>query len=474
MEFRNQTSFPSLAFEGIDQLDQKFHVVVIRQTLTWSENCELIYADEQAPLCEVDEYFGKINESSVRQESDLCQYKPKCDVIVNATAYAPMGEPPTKLLVRLVLKRPNDEAPLPEQPYGLNQFSAPTEKQMEQWRRDVQYARGIRIGERTLIEKTLRVTGERALVRYAWPIHTLATIFRLLTLDLVPIPTWHLTRAKAFKSFPLRYEYAYGGECRVNRNETLAKRIKKKYRIPGLENVNTVDNNESEATQAIAHDVFECNAAGRGYAQQWYLNATNTYRLSAPQVELVDQPFSVADFASIPKQDKSKKDIKIFPAQAGFGIRSKVHPLRRNLAGTIDQKFVESNAWLPRDFKFDVWNAAPLDQQTPFLVGDEIIELTNLCAPESSGVVTNNAGQIFLRLNLPGNYFTLLMRMKDGSLSFNRMYIDTLIVEPEEKTVSLVWRAVFEKSSKLRAVDAFLHGKFEFSYTQNILNKQKE
>ena len=105
MEFRNHTPFPALAFEGIDPQNQPFHVVVLRQTLTWDDAGRLDYADEQAPLCEVDTFFGEMNQSSVRQESDLCHFKPRCDVLVNATAHAPKGKATRRFPVRLIVRR---------------------------------------------------------------------------------------------------------------------------------------------------------------------------------------------------------------------------------------------------------------------------------------------------------------------------------------------------------------------------------
>ena len=105
MDFINHTPFPALAFEGIDQHNQQFHVVVLRQTLTWNQHGKLIYADQQQPLCEADQFLGATNQSVVRQESDLCHYKPRCDVIVNAVAHAPRGRPALRFAVRLVLKR---------------------------------------------------------------------------------------------------------------------------------------------------------------------------------------------------------------------------------------------------------------------------------------------------------------------------------------------------------------------------------
>jgi hypothetical protein len=93
MEFVNHTRFPALAFEGTDPHSQHFHVMVLRQTLTWDEHITLGYADRQQPLCEADQFLGATNRSVVRQESDLCHYKPRCDVIVNAVAHAPRGRP---------------------------------------------------------------------------------------------------------------------------------------------------------------------------------------------------------------------------------------------------------------------------------------------------------------------------------------------------------------------------------------------
>ena len=77
MEFRNHTPFPALAFAGIDQLEQEFHVVVLRQTFTWNDQGILSYVEEQDPLCEEDNHFDDDLTASVRQESDLCHYKPR-------------------------------------------------------------------------------------------------------------------------------------------------------------------------------------------------------------------------------------------------------------------------------------------------------------------------------------------------------------------------------------------------------------
>lgn len=90
MNFTNTTTHPALAFEGIDQLDQSFQVVVMRQTYTWNEQGLLILTDEQDPLRLEDQLVDtKDLMSGVVEESDLAHYKPKCDVIIKGHAYAP-------------------------------------------------------------------------------------------------------------------------------------------------------------------------------------------------------------------------------------------------------------------------------------------------------------------------------------------------------------------------------------------------
>ena len=93
MEFRNHTPFPALAFQMLDRDENEYHVVVMRATMDINNDGTLRFSEEQAPLAVTDEYFGEMNKSSVRQESDLAPFKPECDVIVNATAYAPGGKP---------------------------------------------------------------------------------------------------------------------------------------------------------------------------------------------------------------------------------------------------------------------------------------------------------------------------------------------------------------------------------------------
>lgn len=454
MELTNHTPFPALAFEGIDQHDQSFHVIALRQTLTWDEHGILAYADEQAPLCEVDTFFGDMNASSVRQESDLCQYKPKCDVIINATAYAPKGKPVTHFNVRLMVRRPDVPAPLPERPQGLNPFVAPEPEVLDQWRAAVEQAKGRSIPGAHLIDKTLTVTGEHRFARRAWPYRAICALVKQLTFGVINLPAWKLSNPAIVAQIPLRSEYAFGGQCRINAGDKAAKRLQKKHRLTPEQLASHPDAALPPPQQPIAHTVFDGNPIGRGFAERWYLKTVGVKQIPAPQIEYPQAPVSLGHFmACLDGKLKSENGDRVC---AGLGIRAKSHPERIRLAGTIDEAFAKSDAWLPEDFDFAVWNAAPVDQQTAFLTGDEVIELTNLCDPEAVGARQNARGDTVLTLALPRHACYLLVRLQAGEMFAHPMSIDTVIVEPDSRCLTLVWRTVLAKDDEvpIRAVEA--------------------
>jgi hypothetical protein len=91
MEFKNLTPFGALAYTGIDVDDVEFHVVVMRVaydiTTTAQGSHTLELAQTPADLAMQDVYYGEPNVSSVKWESDLAPFKPRCDfVVVNANA----------------------------------------------------------------------------------------------------------------------------------------------------------------------------------------------------------------------------------------------------------------------------------------------------------------------------------------------------------------------------------------------------
>lgn len=119
-EVVNHTSWPAQYFQHVDPKGEVFHVMVCRisydlrgmdhSSLMPPEPC-LFDPEEQAPLCESDEYIGEPSVSSTVMESDFAPYKPMCDVlVVNASGHAPGGGPQTRWPVGLHFGRPGIQA----------------------------------------------------------------------------------------------------------------------------------------------------------------------------------------------------------------------------------------------------------------------------------------------------------------------------------------------------------------------------
>lgn len=92
--FANLTAFPALLFDSLDQHDHGFTTVVARLRYDLNvQTGQLTLCEEQGELMEEDSYFGEEGRSSVRFESDLAPYKPRMDLVINATAWAPKDKP---------------------------------------------------------------------------------------------------------------------------------------------------------------------------------------------------------------------------------------------------------------------------------------------------------------------------------------------------------------------------------------------
>ena len=169
--FDNATEQDALFFNAIDQHEQGFHVVVAKTAFRIdapdpadpSGQARLSAQGEMVPLLTEDEYHeGKIG-ASVRRESDLAPYKPRCDVIVLADAHAPGGVARAAFAIQLQL-------------WSSTARSAPAALP-------------------PLIDKTLHLYGPRHF-EYRHQ-------------------AWHLTAPAPFIQCPLRYEYAVGGAIQV-------------------------------------------------------------------------------------------------------------------------------------------------------------------------------------------------------------------------------------------------------------------
>jgi hypothetical protein len=454
MEFRNHTPFPALAFDALDQRDIRFHTVVMRLSFELQDDGTLAIAPEQTPLSTTDEYYGALNRSSVKQESDFAPYKPHTDVIVIADGVAPVSQrAQRKFTVGLHIDAVPSRQALPPPPLGLNPFQSASHEQMSAWRAACELIRAAPPRAATIVDKKLIVGGARE-----WQKRYLLT----RALSLFTLPTWKLTAAAPLTQLPIRYEYACGGENKILVTDKAAKHVKKRHRQAGMlpqaapQNRDTHDAHDAQDIPAIAHSASIYNTVGRGFAERWYINASKIKRLPAPQI--------TAPHARIGSIGNTSR---IGQAPSGFGVIARAWQPRLSLAGTYDQAWLEQrHPYLPADFNFAYWNGAPADQQiAPHLDGDERITLSNLCAPNGPGignVERDAAGNTRLGFSLPGHLPFVLVRFADGQIGELAAKLDTVLIDtapdandPAKKPmVVCVWRATLAAEPAVRVLEA--------------------
>ena len=125
------------------------------------------------------------------------------------------------------------------------------------------------------------------------------------------------------------------------------------------------------------------------------------------------------------------------PQPVGFGPIDPASPLRASKTGSYDQIWLEQHwPWLPADFDWTFFNAAPADQQLEgrFLRGDEVLRFDYM-HPEFPSYQCRLAGQ---RARL------FVKRRKGMALIFEEveLRLDTLFADMDAETVTLVWRGV--------------------------------
>lgn len=115
-----------------------------------------------------------------------------------------------------------------------------------------------------------------------------------------------------------------------------------------------------------------------------------------------------------------------------FGPVSRNFKFRIRYAGTYDKAWLEDRApFWPEDFDHRYFQAAPPDQQAPYLAGGEEVVLHNL-TPE---------GTTFFRI--PRRSMPIIFLPHHGREERVSASCDTLVIEPDERRFTLTWRAAF-------------------------------
>ncbi len=125
------------------------------------------------------------------------------------------------------------------------------------------------------------------------------------------------------------------------------------------------------------------------------------------------------------------------PTPSGFGPICPHWEPRRSFAGTYDEAWTKKRApYLPKDFDSRFLQTAPADQIVAgFLKGGEPVEVLG-ATPSGS-----------LRFSLPSDQIQVTYKA-DSESHVRPANPDTIIIDPEESRLVLVWRAVFPCDKK--------------------------
>lgn len=106
-------------------------------------------------------------------------------------------------------------------------------------------------------------------------------------------PTLGQDTGEQIPSVPLTYENAYGGHVQVEASDRGSWRISRRNCSPGVDKKLLRRAWQKSRTEGIlAEKWWAENPVGRAYAPLWFLKATGTWRLAAPQIEDPEHPFT--------------------------------------------------------------------------------------------------------------------------------------------------------------------------------------
>jgi len=180
------------------------------------------------------------------------------------------------------------------------------------------------------------------------------------------------------------------------------------------------------------YDTFSANPVGLGYLP----NSRNE--------ELIGQPYPQTEELNTPVISRKRTDY----IPQSFGPIARNWEPRYKLAGTYDQNWIENiRPFLPDDFDEAYYQCAPEDQQIPHLRGGEPVALYGLTPQDKT------------QFKLPNNTVSIQAILINGDRHDLNPVIDTLIIEPDEKRFTLLWRARIALKRNINEVDTLLVGK---------------
>jgi uncharacterized protein YjbI with pentapeptide repeats len=186
---------------------------------------------------------------------------------------------------------------------------------------------------------------------------------------------------------------------------------------------------------ALVDKTLAVHGDRKGGAAQPFERIPLVYERALGGVGWDDNPFGVGGRAGA-EPDTSAANI-LDPARpqrsAGFGPMSRAWPARRRLLGAMKRKaFDEPIIEIPEGFDWSFFQAAPVDQRTEHLRGDEQILLEGT-HPHLPRIVTR----------LPDARVTgAVSGLSPGGARGLPLSIDMLRIDADEQSCAVVWRAV--------------------------------
>jgi len=318
MDFQNKTKLKAGWTMGFDRDGRELVIVAVKATFAFPQpGQEPRLTEEQAPLVEADVFTGEPAFSAPLYESDYAHRKPKCDVLLNGSAYAPSGRPAERITV------------------------------------------GLQVGS---MNKSFEVVGNRV-----WQAGALYIA---------------VSKPEPFAVMPISYNNAWGG----------------------------VDKSQEDPSK---HHYYPSNHAGVGYHEY----TSGKYMDGRPLPNTEEKGSKISN----PKG-------KYRPM--AFGPVGRAWQPRPKYAGTYDEKWLDEQApFWPDDFDYRYFQAAPEDQQIPYLSGGEEVVLSNL-TPEG-----------MTRFRLPKMKMPVVVVPVSGREQQLTTDIDTLLIEPDKRRFMMTWRA---------------------------------
>lgn len=203
-----------------------------------------------------------------------------------------------------------------------------------------------------------------------------------------------------FQHLPISYDVAFGG----------------------------VDNFHADKEK---HTAYMLNPVGKGYHQELdnYLVAGTPL----PNTEELNNPVRTPSANYLPM---------------AFGVLGRSWQPRLPYAGTYDEAWLANEfPFLPKDFDTRYFQSAPPDQQIPYPKGGEEVVLVNL--------TPNGRIQFYLpQIDVPVTFFR-----RKGEPHQTQAVLDTIVIEPDEQTFSLTWRASLALRKNIFEIPEIVVGK---------------